>query len=46
MHDDVAVGLHIAGLDHRVALQAEYFSLIKNFAFENFRSFGWQIRSR
>ena len=36
MNDDVALGAHAAGLDHRVALQPEYFALIENLALENF----------
>jgi hypothetical protein len=46
MHDDIALGLHAARLDHRVALQTENFALIENFAFENFRPLSWQIRPR
>ncbi len=46
MHDDVAVGAHSSRFDHRVALQTEYFTLIENFALEEFCAFGCQIRLR
>jgi hypothetical protein len=46
MLDDIALNLHASRLDHRVALEGKYFTLIQNFTLENLCAFGWQLGSR